>query len=85
MFIIWFGDIKFATGCMLKIAIRHVSAHAVIRIDLLGIEDASARSAKATIRRGRILDQTESSKQANAGMIVNQFKKDKFPLKIRTN
>src|SRR5438270_10246801 len=82
---IWPGEIIFNAGSMLNNAINAVIIHAVV---IIGFEYSACSLATCAFRTkalGSILDQKPSSKQASAGTIVSQFKKERLPLNIRTN
>src|SRR5882724_10296964 len=68
---------------MLSNAMMTVMIQAVASIGRDGSAFAAAFSARRTSTRGRNLDQKPSSKHASAGTIVNQFRKERLPLKIR--
>src|ERR1700678_2899347 len=80
----WWGEKRLATGLTLRNATRAASAHAAAAMGVLGRAAESARPPAAASRRGRIRLQKESSKQASAGTIVSQFRKDRLPLRMRT-
>jgi len=78
------GEKRFATGLTLRTATVAARTHAAAAIGRLGVAPARPRCAALLSRLGRNLSQSESSKQASAGMIVSQLRKERLPLRIRT-
>jgi hypothetical protein len=76
------GDSILAMGRKLRIPIIKVTIQAVIVIALEGSALSAATLDLFTRNCGRSLDQKPSSKQARAGIIVSQFKNERFPLSI---
>src|SRR5436190_16075592 len=84
VFMICPGDRMFAIGRKLKNAMTAVTTQAVVNIGFDGRARVAASSALRTSMRGRSLDQKPSSKQARAGTMVSQFRKERLPLRMRT-
>ena len=81
---IWLGDSILMTGWMLRRPTSTVTTQAVMVMGRQGTAVAMALTAWRVRVCGSRRAQKASSKQARAGMMVSQLRKERFPLRMRT-